>query len=301
MTVLHRRPSRLRKPGSGVPYLLLAPAAVLFALILGYPLVKLLVLSFQDFGLRALFTGTAEWVGADNYSELATDDEFLPVLVRTIVFCAALVAGTLAIGMGVALMMVRLGKRMRTAVTLVLITAWAVPSVAATLIWQWLFQPLYGVVNWALGAGQHDWLATPLSAFSIVWLLVVWQSVPFVALTLYAGLSQIPREYYEAVAIDGAGPVQAFRAITLPFLRPILLLVTILSVIWDFNVFNQLWILTRGGPQGGTTTLSILSFTKAFSGNAYGQGAAIAVVAVVLLMGLTAYYVRRLVRSGEEL
>ncbi|MDX6739519.1 sugar ABC transporter permease [Actinocorallia sp. A-T 12471] len=298
MTVSFRR--RPARGGPGVPYLLLAPAAALFALILGYPLVKLLILSFQDFGLRALFTGTAEWVGLANYRDLASS-EFFPALLRTVLFCGALVAGTLGIGLGVALLMGRLGKRMRGAVTFVLITAWAVPNVAATLIWQWLFQPLYGVVNWALGAGQHDWLATPLSAFGIVWLLVVWQSVPFVALTLYAGLSQIPRAYYEAAAIDGAGPLASFRAITLPFLRPILLLVTILSVIWDFNVFNQLWILTRGGPQGGTTTLSVLSFTEAFSSNAYGRGAAIAVVSVVLLMGLTAYYVRRLVRAGEEL
>jgi N,N'-diacetylchitobiose transport system permease protein len=286
-----------RRPGA-LPYGLLAPAAVLFALVLGYPLVKLVVLSFQDFGLRSLFTGTAEWTGIGNYTSLLSDGRFLPALVRTLVFCLTLVAGTLFIGFGVALLMNGLGRRMRTTVTLVLITAWAVPNVAATLIWQWMFQPLYGVVNWSLGIGQYDWLANSFSAFSVVWLLVVWQSVPFVALTLYAGLSQIPREYYEAAAIDGAGAVATFRAITVPFLRPILLLVTILSVIWDFNVFNQIWILTKGQ---GTSTLSVLAFTEAFSRSSFGQGAATAVIAVLLLMALTAYYVRGLVRAGEEL
>jgi N,N'-diacetylchitobiose transport system permease protein len=129
---------------------------------------------------------------------------------------------------------------------------------------------------------------------------VVWQSVPFVALTLRAGLSQIPRSYYETAALSGAGAWTTFRVVTLQFLRPILLLVGILSVVWDFNVFNQIWILTQGGPDGGTTTLGIWSFTKAFSSEAFGQGAAIAVVSVVMLLAITAAYVRRLVRAGEE-
>ncbi|MEZ0067342.1 N,N'-diacetylchitobiose transport system permease protein [Streptacidiphilus sp. MAP12-20] len=303
-----RRARRPRRHGHALPYLLLLPATAVLALVLGYPLVRLVIISFQDYGLRALFTGVITWAGLANYQAVWQDPQLLPVLARTGAFCAALVAGTLVIGLLVALMMARLGPRMRTAVTLCLITSWAMPPVAATLVWQWLFQPVYGVVNWLLtqtglfgDLTQHDWTTSALSAFAIVWLLVVWQSVPFVALTLYAGLSQIPRSYYEAAAIDGAGAWTVFRVITLPFLRPILVLVTILSVIWDFNIFTQIWILTQGGPGGGTTTLGIWSFTKAFSGNSFGQGAAIAVVSVLLLLVLTLYYVRRLVRSGEDL
>ena len=301
-------PPPARKANRWVPHLLLLPAAAVLALVLGYPLVRLIVISGQDYGLRALFTGRAAWLGFANYASVLTDPALGPVLLRTAGFCVALVAGTLVIGLAVALMLGVLGRRMRTAVTVCLVAAWAVPNVAATLIWQWLFQPAYGVVNWLLTRlavfgdfSQHDWLARPLSAFAVVWLLVVWQSVPFVALTLRAGLSQIPRSFYDAAALDGAGGWARFRVITLPFLRPILLLVAILSVIWDFNVFNQIWILTSGGPAGATTTLGIWSFTRAFTSGAYGQGAAIAVVSVILLMILTAYYVRRLVRSGEEL
>jgi N,N'-diacetylchitobiose transport system permease protein len=241
-----------------------------------------------------------------NYTAVFTGGQLLPVLLRTLAFCAALVAGTLAVGMPVALLLGSLGRRMRTAVTLCLISAWAMPNVASTLVWQWLFQPSYGVVNWLLtrtglfgDLTQHDWFTSPASAFFVIWLLVVWQSVPFVALTLRAGLSQIPRSYYETAALAGAGAWTAFRVVTLQFLRPILLLVLILSVIWDFNVFNQIWILTQGGPGDGTTTLGVWSFTQAFSSESYGQGAAIAVVSVALLLALTAYYVRRLVRSGE--
>jgi N,N'-diacetylchitobiose transport system permease protein len=299
--------NRRRRTGA-LPYALLVPATAVLGLVLGYPLVRLALISFQDYGLRALFTGVITWAGFSNYTSVLHDPQLVPVLLRTAGFCMALVVGTLLIGLLVALMMGRLGRRMRTAVTLCLIAAWAVPNVASTLVWQWLFQPVYGVVNWLLtqtglvgDLTQHDWTTSAGSAFVLVWLLVVWQSVPFVALTLYAGLSQIPRAYYEAAALDGAGPWRCFRVITLPFLRPILGLVAILSVIWDFNVFNQIWILTQGGPGQGTTTLGIWSFTKAFSNNSFGQGAAIAVVSVLLLIGLTLFYVRRLVRSGEDL
>lgn len=299
---------RIHLRNSALPYALLAPAALILALVLGYPLVRLVLISLQDYGLRALFTGATTWNGAANYRAVFADGQFGAVLLRTLGFCAALVAGTLVIGLLVALMMGKLGARMRGAVTLCLISAWAMPNVAATLVWQWLFQPTYGVVNWLLTQthlvgdySQHDWLAGPDSAFFVIWLLVVWQSVPFVALTLRAGLSQIPRSYYEAAALAGAGAWTSFRVVTVQFLRPILLLVTILSVIWDFNVFNQIWILTQGGPNGATSTLGIWSFIRAFSSQSFGQGAAIAVVSVAMLLVLTAYYVRRLVRTGETL
>ena len=301
------RPAAPRRRRSLLPYGLLLPAAALLGLVLGYPLLRLVVISLQEYGLRSLFTGTTGFAGWDNYAEVLGDDQLLPVLARSVGFCAALVVGTLVIGFAVALMLRRLGRGMRTAVTLCLIAAWALPNVASTLVWQWLFQPGYGVVNWLLtqaGFGdltQRDWTTSPASAFTLVWLLVVWQSVPFVALTLYAGLSQIPQSYYEAAALDGAGPWRAHRTITFPFLQPIFGLVTILSIIWDFTVFNQIWILTQGGPDGGTTTLGIWTFTRAFSRNDFGQGAAIAVVSVALLVALTAVYVRKLVRSGEDL
>jgi N,N'-diacetylchitobiose transport system permease protein len=121
-----------------------------------------------------------------------------------------------------------------------------------------------------------------------------------VALTFYAGLSQIPRDHHEAAEIDGAGYWRRFRSVTLPYLGPMILLTAVLSAIWDFNVFNQIWLLTHGGPENATTTIGIWSFTKAFSAQSYGQGAAIAVVSVLLLAAGTGFWVRRLVTAGEE-
>ena len=300
------RPHRRRGGLNLAPAILLAPAGIVLAGVLGYPLVRLVVNSFQDFGLRALFTGKTQWIGFANYTAIFKDSQFGPVLLRTGVFTLSLVIGCLVIGMAMAQMMSNVGRGLRTVLNFLLILAWALPTVSATLVWQWLFEPVYGVLNWLITQlgwfgdyTSHRWTGTAGGGFTIVWLLIVWQSVPFVALTLYAGQSQIPAEFYEAAQLDGASSWRMYRSITLPFLRPVLYLATILQIIWHFNTFNQLWILTRGGPDGGTTTLSIWAFQKAFASNSFGQGSAIAVVTAILLMILTSLYIRRLMRSGE--
>lgn len=288
------------------PAVLLAPAGVVLAAVLGYPLVRLLVNSFQDYGLRALFTGTTRWIGLANYTAIVSDQQFGPVLLRTFAFTLSLVVSCLVVGALMAQLMTRLGRRLRTTLNVLLILAWALPTVSSTLVWEWLFQPVYGVVNWVItqvgwfgDVTSHRWTGTAAGAFTIVWLLITWQSVPFVALTLYAGQTQIPGEYYEAAQLDGASGWRIWWSVTLPFLRPILYLVTILQIIWHFNTFNQLWILTQGGPDGGTTTLSIWAFQRAFASNSFGQGSAIAVVTALLLMVITGFYIRRLIRQGE--
>lgn len=290
------------------PLVLLAPAMLVLVVVLGYPLVRLVINSFQDFGLRALFTGKNEWSGLANYTAIFTDSDFLPVLVRTMVFTLGLCLGCMAVGMAMAQLMMLVNGTAKMVLSFILILAWALPTVSSTLVWQWLFQPLYGVVNWMITRigwfgdyTQHSWTNEPFQAFGIVFVLIIWQSVPFVALTIYAGQSQIAPEYYEAAMLDGANSWQIYRKITMPFLRPVLYLVAILQVIWHFNTFNQLWILTQGGPNGKTTTLSIWSFQKAFASNSFGQGSAIAIVTALILMVITFFYIRRLVQSGEAL
>ncbi|GAA1228474.1 sugar ABC transporter permease [Rhodoglobus aureus] len=290
------------------PLVLLAPAGIILSFVLVFPLIRLIFISFQDYGLTALFSGVIEWAGFGNYIAIFTDAQFLPVMWRTLWFTATLVLGCVVIGMCFAEMMVRLNRKMLVVFNFILIMAWAVPTVASTLIWRWLFDPVYGVINWMITQvgvfgdfTNHSWLGSQAGALFTIWLLKVWISVPFVALTVYAAQSQIHKEYYEAAMLDGANGWTIYRSVTLPFLRPVLYLVTILSMIWHFNTFNEIWILTQGGPDGDTTILSIWAFQKAFASNSFGQGAAIAVVTGIALLVLTAYYVRSLNRAGEQL
>lgn len=303
--------SRRGRSSNGVrptPVLLLLPTVIVLGGVLVYPLVQLVMNSFRDFGLRAIFLGTTAWVGVDNYRAMLTDPEFVPVLVRTALFTLITVTLIITMGLIISQLMMRLGRVMKTTLSIVLIIAWAVPTVSSTLLWKWLYQPGYGVMNWLLtqlrifgDLTMYSWTAEPVAAFALVILLITWHSVPFVALTLHAGQQQIPRDFYEAAAMDGAGPWRTYYMITIPFLRPILYLVTILSIIWHFNQFNQIWILTQGGPANGTTTLGIWAFRTAFAANSFGEGSAIAVVTGILLLLLITFYIRRLVRSGERI
>lgn len=302
-----------RRPRAGrrwqarwTPYALLVPAGVVLVGVLGYPLAKVVELSFQNYGLFQFISRKADWIGFGNYTAVFADAFFWKVLARTVIFTAANVALTLLVGIGVAVMLKRLGRLMRGLVSTGMVAAWVMPSVTSAIVWQWLFEPEFGVANWLLtsaGLGNFtntNWFDTSaLMAFGVVTLLIVWQAVPFVALSLFAGLTQIPDDLYEAARMDGAGAWVSFRKVTGPMLRPILLLLAILSTIWDFTVFNQIWILTHGGPNRGTVTLGIWTYTKAFGASQFGQGAAIAVVSVLLLGMATAYYVRQLVRGGE--
>lgn len=285
---------------------LLVPASLIMLLVIVAPLVRLVLISFRGYELSTLFTGIAKWIGFGNYINVFTDPSFLPILWRTIWFTATLIIGTIVIGLVLANALFHAGKVLRLTVSIILILAWATPSVASTLVWQWLFNPTFGVVNWLLTSlrifgnfEQHTWFTNQLSAMFLIWLLVLWGSVPFVALTVYAAQSQLPRDFLEAAEIDGASGFRAYFSVVLPLLRPIVYLITILSIIWHFNQFNQIWILTQGGPNETTTILSIWTYQKAFAANLYGQGGAIAVLTMLVVVALTVYYIRHLLREGE--
>ncbi|GAA4608155.1 N,N'-diacetylchitobiose transport system permease protein [Actinoplanes octamycinicus] len=301
----HPGPRRRR---TRAPLWLLSPAGLVLAVVTLAPIGFLIFTSFTDYNQRTLFTGKYTSVGADNYTELLADSAFWMSLVRTVLFTAAMVAGSVLIGMGVSHLLTRLGRGMRFTVTVVLIVAWAMPNVASSLVWNWLFQPGYGIVNWFLDqlrvfgdTTDLNWAQDPARAYVSIWLLIVWQAVPFIALTVNAAETQVPQEYKEAARLDGATELAVYRIVTLNHIRPTLLLVTILSVIWDYNVFNQIWLISRGGPGDATATLGVYTFKTAFVGFHLGQGAAISVVTTLLLLGLTAVYIRRLLRSGEDL
>lgn len=290
------------------PLWLLSPAGVIILALTVAPIAFLIFSSFTDFDQRSLFTGEFTAVGFGQYLRIFGDPAFWRSGILTVVFTAAMVVGTITAGMGAAQLLTRVSIPIKHAMTVVLILAWAMPNVASSVVWKWLFQPGYGVVNWLLtqvgvfgDMTSTNWSDVPGLAALSIWMLIVWQAVPFVALTLYAAQTQVPADHLEAARLDGAGEWRAYWAIVLPALRPTLLLVTMLSVIWDFNVFNQIWLVSQGGPDNATTTLGIWTYKTAFVGFNIGEGAAISVVTTLLLIGLTALYVRNLVRSGEDL
>jgi N,N'-diacetylchitobiose transport system permease protein len=299
---------RGKKRRTLAPLWMLSPAGIVILVVTVAPIVYLIYTSFTDYDQRSLFTGAYNAVGFAQYAALLGDPDFWWSLIRTILFTAAMVLGSILIGTGVSHLLTRLGTAMRYVVTVVLIFAWAMPNVASSVVWNWLFQPGYGVVNWLLtqthlfgDMTNTSWNNSAGLAYTSIWLLIVWQAVPFIALTLYAAETQIPVDLKEAARLDGASEWGVYRVITLTFLRPTLLLVTILSVIWDFNVFNQIWLVSQGGPNNATATLGIYSFSTAFVGFDIGRGAAISVVTTLLLLVFTAFYIRNLIRSGEDL
>jgi N,N'-diacetylchitobiose transport system permease protein len=298
--------ARVRRLRPLVPYGLLAPSLLVLAGVLGYPLYRLVVLSFQQYGLRELFAGTeGRFIGLENYRSILGDAFFWTVVARTVVFAAVCVGLTMVLGTLVALLLRRLGKGMRLLVTAGLVAAWATPVLTAIAVWQWMFDFEFGVVNWLLtrlGVGDfvnHNWFDRPLEGFTVIVLVVVWGALPFVAVTLHAGLTQVPAELEEAARVDGGGAWQVFWNVTFPMLKPIFLLLTILSTIWDFKVFTQIWVMLNQRPGRDYYLLGIWSYSESFGVSNYGKGATIAVVMVVLLMVLTSVYVRQMLRAVE--
>ncbi|MEU6819461.1 sugar ABC transporter permease [Streptomyces atriruber] len=301
------RPPRRATTSGPWPYLLVAPAVLGMLYLLLYPLARAVLISFQDFGLRQLILGDARFTGFDNYKTLLSDPRFWTVVRRTFLFMAVSVASIMVLSTLVALMVERLGRFGRAAVLSALVLAWAMPVVAATTVFQWLFHSEFGIVNHALtGLGftsfdGYPWLAHGTAAFSILVLLVVWQSVPFAAITLYSALTTVPGELYEAARIDGASWPRVFRSVTLPIVRPIFMLVLSLEVIWTFKAFVQIWVMTRGGPGDATTILPVYAVQTALSGQHYDLGSAASMLTVLLMSGVLILYFRQMFRQEAEL
>jgi N,N'-diacetylchitobiose transport system permease protein len=300
-----RRWSRHRVMGAVAPYALLAPAAVVLGAVLFYPLYLIARLSFEKYGLFELIRHQGKWIGLDNYTQIIHDGQFWRVLARTIVFTAVNVSLTMVLGTAIALLLVKVSSVVRYMLTGALVFVWATPVVVAVDVWRWIVDPQFGILNWALTKlhvgdfFHHDWFVNPWSGFAVITAVVVWGAVPFVTITVFAGLSQVPGELIEAAQIDGARSWNVFREVTLPLLKPIFVILASLSIIWDFQVFNQIWIMLDQRPSADYYLMSVYSFVESFRLSNYGLGSAIAVVMVMIMFGVTFVYVRQMVKAGE--
>jgi N,N'-diacetylchitobiose transport system permease protein len=281
------------------------PAALVIGAVLAYPLYLLVRLSLERYGLFELIRHKGVWIGVDNYTKILHDGQFWHVVLRTIVFTAVNVSLTMVLGTSIALLLVRLHSFVRILLTAGLVFVWATPVVVAVDIWRWMVDPEFGVANWTLtklhfgNFVHHDWFVNPWSGFAVITALVVWGAIPFVTITVWAGLSQVPEELLEAARLDGARSFAIFREVTLPLLKPIFIILASLSIIWDFQVFNQIWIMLDQRPSTDYFLMSIYSFVESFRISEYGLGSAIAVVMVAIMLVVTSVYVRQMVKTGE--
>jgi len=293
------------------PYLLLLPALAGIAVVLLWPLIQVAIYSFQNYGLPQV-TGAlpTDWVGFANFTTTFHDPEFWLSLRTSVLFALVAVPVTLVVGTIVGLLLNRLGKKMSVFVSTAALLAWATPPVSAAVLFYWMFSPDGGVVDWALSKMPHwlvgstnwaqfNWATTgALPAYTMIALLVIWQAFPFIAVTVLAGLKTIPAELTEAARVDGASPWRVFWRITFPLLKPIYLVLLLLSVIWDFNIFTQSDIIA-GLANLNEYNLSLYIYDKAFTfPPSYGLGGALALIFAVILLVVTVGYVRASVRQG---
>ncbi|MFI7692207.1 carbohydrate ABC transporter permease [Nonomuraea sp. NPDC049655] len=320
-------PGRRRKKGGGpvkatgmptwsIPYVLLIPGLLVIAGLLLYPMFQLGVMAFQKVGLAQIRgSKPAEWVGLDNFNKVLSNDIFWSALRNTVVFAFVAVSLTLIVGTAVGVLLNKLGKKMSLFVVIGCMFAWAVPPVAQGVIWRSLFDAESGIVNWLLNllpdwlaappAGQQDWSGTPwlndtFPLYVALIVCVVWAGFPFIAVSVLAGLKGIPSELYEAAKVDGSGAWRTFRKITLPLLKPVFAVLTILSIIWDFKVFSQLYVLMNGPTNRDGFNLSMYAVAEAFKPpQKLGTGAAISIVLTIILLIITVAYVRQIVKQEE--
>ena len=282
-----------------LPYLLLSPALAGVLVLTVYPLLQTFWLSFHK--LTLLHMGKPpSFVGLANYARLFTDPFFWFVVRNTVLFTLACVVLTMLLGLAVGFLLNR-PFRGRALLGVTVLLPWVMPKVAAGIVWKWIFDDQYGVANYLLTRLGLDfrgfsWFTSAPVAFATIVLVVVWQSFPFIALSVLAGLQSIDPSVLEAAEVDGATGWQRLRYVILPMLRNLLVILTILSTVWDFKIFDQVYVMTEGGPAQSTYVMGIHAWMAAFGEMQMGQAAAIAVVMFAILALVTVAYLR----AGRE-
>ncbi|MGW3608001.1 MULTISPECIES: carbohydrate ABC transporter permease [unclassified Micromonospora] len=279
--------------------LLMLPALAMLAAIVVYPLVASLVTAFFE---QSLVEPGRTFVGLDNITDLLGGD-FWRLLRQTLVFTVGATIAPFLVGLALAL---ALNTRIRGRATLrgLLLIPWLVPSVVVSFLWMWIFNANYGLANGALEAlglidAPQAWLAGSGTAMTAVIVAKTWASFPWIMVMILAGLQTVPVELHEAAETDGAGAVQRFFAVTLPHLRGIIGIVLLLELIWNFQHFDLIYVMTGGGPAGATETFATAVYETAFQGFDLGRAGALGLLWMVLLLVMVAVYVRRSEREGQ--
>ena len=284
--------------------LFVVPAALALVALFGYPVVKNLVMSFQDYGLRTFFTGEAPWVGLQNYVTVVTDDVFSKALVNTALFTIGSIAGQFVLGMLLALFFHK-HFPLNGVLRALFLLPWLIPLIVGSAAWRAILEQDSGILNVTLqNIGIVDspvpWLTSPDVALIAVILVNIWLGIPFNMTLLYSGLQHIPDELYEAGAMDGATGWKAFWNITLPNMRAVVGVVLMLGVIYTLKVIDIILGLTQGGPANATQTIATQSYRDSFVEFKFGQGAALSNILILISLAFAVVYLRATRRQADE-
>ena len=283
-------------------WLLLPAAVAVFGVVL-YPIARTLLVSL--FKVDSALATSTPFVGLGNYAQVLGNPAFWSSVGRTLYFTIVSTAIELVLGLAVAgLLNARL--RARWVLRTIVVIPWALPTIVNAAMWRGIYSAQYGALNALLTqlhliSGYQAWLGDPTTALNLVIVADAWKTIPLVAFFLLAGLTSIPQELYEAAMLDRASWPRIFRSIVLPMLVPSISIVLVLRTIEAFKVFDIIYAMTRGGPAGGTTTISFYAYTTAFSDQNFGVGSALSVLILVVILVLTAIYLRLLRRSDMSL
>jgi ABC-type sugar transport system permease subunit len=294
LPVSRRERFRRHMTQNRLAYILILPSVILIGLIYFYPVGSGIWQSFHNF--NRVKPWAYRFIGLDNYITALSTHQVWVALRTSAVWTLGGVTFTYIVGLICALLLNE-HFRLRGIYRAILLLPWVVPPVVSGTSMLWMFADQTGLVNRTLrGIGLIDqpiyWLSQPRTAIIAVIVVHVWRSFPFMMITLLSALSSIPDDIYEAGRIDGASGLQLFRYITFPLIVPVSVIATVLSSIWTFNDFGTIWIMTGGGPANSTTTLIILSFKEAFQRFNVGYGTSLAVIAMILMLGVGAVYLR---------
>lgn len=276
--------------------LLILPSIVLTLGLVLLPIVNTLQLSFTDTNLAR--PDKTEFIGFENYINHLTDDFFWDSVGRTLYFTVVSVGLEVILGIGIALLIAQKLKGWRL-LRLAIIIPWAIPTIVNATIWRWIFNADYGALNGLLlQLGLIDsyvtWLGAPWRAMNLVILADIWHSVPFVVLIISAALAGLPKDLYDAASIDGANSWQRFLRVTIPLIRPALMVILVIRTVEAFRVFDIVYTMTRGGPVNGTMVISFLTYEESFRFLKMGSGSALSFLVSLFILIMAVVYIRAL-------
>jgi multiple sugar transport system permease protein len=302
-------PARARRSGSRrleelTKVLFVVPAALAIVALFGYPVVKNVVMGFQDYGLKTFFTGQAPFVGLSNYVSVVSDDVFSKAVVNTALFTLGSIVGQFVLGMLLALFFHR-SFPLNGVLRALFLLPWLLPLIVGSAAWRAILEQDSGILNVTLEnmgviSTPIPWLTSPQVALVAIILVNIWLGIPFNLTLLYSGLQDIPDELYEAGALDGATGWKAFWSITWPNLRAVVSVVLMLGVIYTLKVLDIILGLTQGGPANATQTIALQSYQRSFVEFKFGQGAALSNILIVISLVFAVIYLRANRRQVDE-